>query len=367
MTQNQIDFLKFQIQEIDSADITDVNEYETLQNELNVLTNSERLKEYVTGAFWALSEDDNSVLSTMMRVKNFISKASSYDENLSDMENSVIEHLDALKDLSYELNSYSSKLEFDEIRINEIQERISVLDKIKRKYGNSLEEVLDTYNKLLSDYEKIEASDSAIAELKQKSEVLYSKLSETAAKLTEKRKISAEALSTLIVNVLEQLELPKSKFEIALTPTELSANGAESVEFLISTNISESVKPLSKVASGGEISRVMLAIKSIFAQHDDIDTVIFDEIDTGISGKASIAVSEKISELSKYHQIILITHQAIIASKADNHIYVSKKQGDVTTVDIKMLSDNEKIHALAELASGQVNAESLDFARSLVQ
>lgn len=366
-TENQIDFLKFQIEEISSADIDDINEYENLQNELNILTNSEKLKEYVTGAFWTLSEDDVCTMNSLMKVKIFISKASSYDDKLTDMENSIIETIDTLKNISYELNSYSSKLEFDETRINEIQERLSLLDKIKRKYGNSLEEVLITYNKLSEEYEKIEASDLIVAQLTEKADNLLFQVKDLASKLSKHRKAEAMKLSKLVVNVLTDLELKKSKFEISVSSDELSSNGADNVEFLISTNVSEPVKPMIKVSSGGEISRIMLAIKSIFAQNDDIDTVIFDEIDTGISGKASIAVADKITELSKYRQIILITHQAIIASKADNHIYVSKKQDKTTSVEVKILTENDKLKALAELASGSINENSLEFARSLVE
>ena len=366
-TENQIDFLKFQIEEISTANIEDTNEYELLQNELNILTNSEKLKEYMTGAFWLLSEDDNSVINALLKVKNFISKASSYDDKISDIEGSIIEYCDGLKDISYELNSYCSKLEFDEARINEIQERISVLDKLKRKYGNTLEDVLNMYNNLLDEFQKIETSNEIIETLKAKLSEVYEKLLLMADKLSNLRKISADKLSKEVVSMLKDLELPKSKFEISVLPSDLSLNGSDTVEFLISTNVSEDVKPLSKVASGGEISRVMLAIKSIFAKNDDIDTVIFDEIDTGISGKASIAVAEKIASLSKYRQVILITHQAIIASKADNHIYVSKTQDGTTNISIKLLSEDERLKALAELASGEVNAESLDFARSLIQ
>lgn len=367
MTESQIDFLKFQIDEISSANIEDINEDENLQNELNVLSNAEKLKEYTTGAFWTLSEDDNSSLNSLMAVKSFLSKASSLDENLAEIEGQLIDKIEELKDIASEINSYASRCEFDQARIDEIQERIYLLDKLKRKYGVTLEDVINTYEKLSEEYSNIEASDEIIIELTKKVDELKQKLEDKVKILSENRKEVAEDLSKIIEKELSELELPKSKFVIDLKPCELNSNGAEHVEFLISTNISEDVKPLIKVASGGEISRVMLAIKSIFAQNDDIDTVIFDEIDTGISGKASISVAEKISNLAKYRQIILITHQAIIASKADNHIYVSKKQDDVTTVSIKILSAEEKLNALAELASGEVNEESLDFARSLVQ
>ncbi len=367
MTESQIDFLKYQIDEISSANIEDINEDENLQNELNVLSNAEKLKEYTTGAFWTLSEDDNSSLNSLMAVKSFLSKASSLDENLAEIEGQLIDKIEELKDIASEINSYASRCEFDQARIDEIQERIYLLDKLKRKYGVTLEDVINTYEKLSEEYSNIEASDEILIELTKKVDELKQKLEDKVKILSENRKEVAEDLSKIIEKELSELELPKSKFVIDLKPCELNSNGAEHVEFLISTNISEDVKPLIKVASGGEISRVMLAIKSIFAQNDDIDTVIFDEIDTGISGKASISVAEKISNLAKYRQIILITHQAIIASKADNHIYVSKKQDDVTTVSIKILSAEEKLNALAELASGEVNEESLDFARSLVQ
>ena len=367
MTESQIDFLKFQIDEISSANIEDINEDENLQNELNVLSNAEKLKEYTTGAFWTLSEDDNSSLNSLMAVKSFLSKASSLDENLAEIEGQLIDKIEELKDIASEINSYASRCEFDQARIDEIQERIYLLDKLKRKYGVTLEDVINTYEKLSEEYSNIEASDEILIELTKKVDELKQKLEDKVKILSENRKEVAEDLSKIIEKELSELELPKSKFVIDLKPCELNSNGAEHVEFLISTNISEDVKPLIKVASGGEISRVMLAIKSIFAQNDDIDTVIFDEIDTGISGKASISVAEKISNLAKYRQIILITHQAIIASKADNHIYVSKKQDDVTTVSIKILSAEEKLNALAELASGEVSEESLDFARSLVQ
>ena len=191
------------------------------------------------------------------------------------------------------------------------------------------------------------------------------KLTQLATKITENRENYAQVLSVLIQDKLAVLELPKARFEIRITPKELSSNGADNVEFMISTNVSEDLKPLAKVASGGEISRVMLAIKSIFAQNDDIDTVIFDEIDTGISGKASQSVAEEIVELSKSHQVIVITHQAIIASKADKHFYVRKSE-DETKVEVYVLTGDNKIKALAELAGGEINEQSIEFAKSLL-
>ena len=187
-----------------------------------------------------------------------------------------------------------------------------------------------------------------------------------ATKISEERKNYASKLSSMIVEKLEKLELPKVKFEILIENTELNLNGTDKVEFLISTNISEGLKPLAKVASGGELSRVMLAIKTIFAQSDNIGTIVFDEIDTGISGKTSQAVADEVKELAKYMQIIMITHQAIIASKSDRHIYVRKTQDEMTSVNISVLDEDAKLKAIAELASGEVSDESLRLAKTLI-
>jgi len=187
-----------------------------------------------------------------------------------------------------------------------------------------------------------------------------------AEKISLERKNYAQVLSAMIVEKLEKLELPKVRFEIGFEPCDLGINGIDKVEFLISTNISEGLKPLAKVASGGEISRVMLAIKSIFAQADEIETVIFDEIDTGISGRTSQSVADEVKELANYMQIIMITHQAIIASKSDRHIYVSKTQDNTTNVNIRILDKEEKLKAIAELASGEISDESLKLAATLI-
>ena len=251
--------------------------------------------------------------------------------------------------------------------MNEIQERLFLLDKLKRKYGSTLAEVLETYKKLADELAGIEYSTQNIEELEKSLKEQHEVLLQKASVITEKRQDYAKVLSVYIQERLEKLELPKARFEISVTQKELTSDGADNVEFLISTNVSEDLKPLAKVASGGEISRVMLAIKSIFAQSDDIDTVIFDEIDTGISGKASQSVADEIKDLSKYHQIILITHQPIIASKADKHFYVRKSQSDETKVEVYVLTGENRIKALAELAGGEINEQSVEFAKSLIE
>lgn len=364
--ENRIEFLKFQVNEIQEAAISAINEDEELNSELEVLSNAEKLKELTGQSYWAINGDDGSVLEALGKIKQNISKAVSMDSNLEDLEQRYIDAVENLKDLSSELRDYSQSMNNDEQRLNEVQERLFLLDKLKRKYGGSLEAVLKTYDELSQELKGIEYSTQNIDELEKAVENMYSQLSVLASNISENRKNYANVLSAYIQEKMENLELPKSKFKISVEPKELGADGADNVEFLISTNVSEDLKPLAKVASGGEISRVMLAIKSIFAQSDDIDTVIFDEIDTGISGKASQSVADEIKDLSQYHQIILITHQPIIASKADKHFYVRKSQQDETHVEVYVLTGENRVKALAELAGGDINEQSVDFARSLL-
>ena len=364
--ENRIEFLKFQVNEIEEAAVSSVNEDEELNSELEVLSNAEKLKELTGQSYWSINGDDGSILEALGKIKQNISKAVSMDANLEDLEQRYIDAVENLKDLSSELRDYSQSMDNDEQRLNEVQERLFLLDKVKRKYGGSLEAVLKTYDELSQELKGIEYSTQNIDELEKAVEQMHSQLSALASNISENRKNYANVLSAYIQEKMENLELPKSKFKISVEPKELGSDGADNVEFLISTNVSEDLKPLAKVASGGEISRVMLAIKSIFAQSDDIDTVIFDEIDTGISGRASQSVADEIKDLSQYHQIILITHQPIIASKADKHFYVRKSQQDETRVEVYVLTGENRDKALAELAGGDINEQSVDFARSLL-
>lgn len=365
-TESQIDFLKFQINEIEQANIEDVTEEETLQNELRVLENSEKLQELTQTSYWALNGDEGSLIDALLQIKANISKAVDMDNSLEGAEQSIIEISELTRDLSSTLRDYYQSVNSDTARLNEVQERLYLFDKLKRKYGSTLEEVIQTYDKLSEELNTIEFSSKNVEEIQGKIDEILVKLNKLTQDISAKRKNYAQVLSSLIVDELEKLELAKSRFEIRITPKELSSDGIDDVEFYISTNVSQDLSPLAKTASGGEISRVMLAIKTIFAKSDEIDTVIFDEIDTGISGKAAQSVADEISELAKFRQIIVITHQAIIAVKADKHFLVSKEQGEETEVTIKALNEDEKVKAIASLASGDNSESALDFAKSLL-
>lgn len=365
-TESQIDFLKFQINEIEEANIQSVTEEDELNQELEVLENAEKLKELTGSSYWAINGDDGSILEALAKIKVDISKAAGFDSSLEEVNQQFVDAVENLKDISSTLREYSQNLDNDTERLNEIQERLFIFDKLKRKYGGTLESVLQNYEQFSNELSTIEFSTQSIDKLEQEISKSKSELTEIASKITENRSNYAQVLSVLIQDKLAVLELPKARFEIKITPKELGQNGVDNVEFMISTNVSEDLKPLAKVASGGEISRVMLAIKSIFAQNDDIDTVIFDEIDTGISGKATQSVADEIVELSKSHQVIVITHQAIIASKANKHFYVRKSQEDETKVEVYVLTGDNRIKALAELAGGTINEQSIEFAKSLL-
>ena len=365
-TQQQEDFLKFQIQEIENANIEDIEECEKLEKELDILSNVEKLKELSYSSYWSLYGDDGNILNALGGVKSNLSKLSSMDEEVCPLEEDFINAYETLKEIASQLRNYSDSKENDNERMDFIGERLSLLDKIKRKYGNTLEEVLNTYEKLSDDLNKIEFSQDEVVALEKEIKEIKEELINLSSIISSSRKELAGVLSLYVTKELEKLELPKSRFSILVEDCNMNENGIDRVEFLISTNVSEPLKPLAKTASGGEISRVMLAIKTIFAQADKTNTVIFDEIDTGISGSASQAVADSISNLAKTHQVILITHQPIIASKATTHFYVRKLQEETTKVNVYNLQGENRVKAIALLSAGDINDESMAFAKKLL-
>lgn len=366
LSEQQVDFLKFQISEIESAQIVDVEEDVKLQDELNVLVNFEKLKELTYSGYWALYGEDGCIIDTIGKIKSNLSKAVEMDQSLSEYEAEMINVQESLRELSSSLRNYAESLELDEQRLDEIQSRIDVLDKIKRKYGNTLESVLDNYKKLSDEYNSIEFSQEETEKLEKEKADLEASLVEISDSLSSSRKTISKLLCESLTSELEKLDMPKVRFDVSILDCEYNSLGRDNVEFLISTNISEEPKPLAKIASGGEISRVMLAIKTIFAKTDNINTIIFDEIDTGISGNASQAVAQAISNLAKSRQIISITHQPIIAAKSDRHFYVAKTQDEKTSVRVYTLDEANKIKAIALLAAGEVNDDSVNFAKQLI-
>ncbi len=358
----EIDFLKFQLNEIDSAEIYE-NEEEELNSELEVLSNIQTLKELTYGVYYSLGDDDG-INNALSKLNASLSNAASYDKKLEEVQGSFIEAYENLKFCCDFLREYSQNLEDNPQRLNEINERLSLILKLKRKYGD----IFEAREKFAAQLSEIEGDFTSFEEYEKKEKELTIKIQELSKELSSVRKKCALDLSELIVSELRKLELSKAEFEIQIKEKTPDNNGIDDVEFLITTNVSSSLAPLARVASGGEISRVMLAIKTVFAQVDMISSIIFDEIDTGISGKASNAVADAISNLSKSIQVFAITHQPIIAARANAHFLVTKTQDEVTKVCVKKLeNNNEKLEAIAALASGEVNSISMSFAKELLK
>lgn len=361
------DFLKYQINEIESAAINDDEEDSTLKNELNVLLNSEKLKELSTSAYSCLSTEDSGALNSVYIAQKQIKQAVELDPSLGDFESEIDGVVDSLKEISSAMRHYAENISQDRERLEFVESRLDLLDELKRKYGKNLIEVKKSQEKIKSELSSIELSQETIEKLKKEIDFYKKELSDSSIKITKSRQDIAKKLESLIDSELFNLDLPKAKFVVNISEVSIGALGCDKVEFLISTNVSEQPKSLSKIASGGELSRIMLALKMIFAKSDNIDTVIFDEIDSGISGKASQAVSKALSALSKSHQILSVTHQPIIAGKADKYFYISKEQTDTTKINATELKGDEKIKALALMASGSITEESVNFAKGLIK
>ena len=358
----EIDFLKFQLNEIDSAQIQE-GEEEQLNIELEKLSNIQELKELTYGVYYSLGAD-GGVIDALSKMKAALNRASEFDNKIEEAQNSFIEGYENFKYCSDFLREYSQNLEANPQRLDEINERISLILKLKRKYGD----IFETRQKLAQQLEQIEGDSESQEELEKQEIILKKEVDELSEKLSQKRKVYAEKLSSLIVKKLVKLELPCAKFEITIKDKPNCSQGKDDVEFLITTNVSSPLMPLAKVASGGEISRVMLAIKTVFATVDLLSTVIFDEIDTGISGKASGAVADAICDLAQNMQVFAITHQPIIASKANAHFKVEKVQDEKTNVSARKLqTEEEKLQALASLASGEISEASVSLAKELLE
>lgn len=367
--EQRIDFLRFQIDEISEAKINNPEEYENLVHERSVLLNAEDLKTLAYWGYKALYKQDNSIIDILDQLESKLIKASRLDSDLSQIAEIVASNAINLKDVSDQLINYSENLETNPEKLEMIEERINILDKLRRKYGSKLPDILDNLNKFEQELTEIELNSEKIDKLSEELTILESKLKKSSQELSNSRKKLAQLLSNIIQQELIKLEMPKVKFHIKTDETqEISGKGINNVEFMISTNPGEPVKPLAKIASGGEVSRVILAIKTIFAKADRINTVIFDEIDTGISGKTSQAVAEELANLSKSHQVLCITHQPIIAAMADEYFYIEKEQSEnITGIKVSNLDKQQRIAALSRLASGTESKDSLNFAAKLIQ
>ena len=361
--ERRLDLLNYELKEITNAKLKS-NEDIKLQEEHNIMKNSEKLQENLQIIDENLSNNTIESISSSIRCLEKISNyGEKYEEKLSELKNIYYE----VQELSRDISKMKEEICFDETKRDSIEKRLDEIYSLKRKYGNSIDEILTYKEKLENEISEIENVDEINNKLKKEKEELEIKMLEICNKITKIRKIKALELSERINKELSDLEMNNAKLKVDVNEIdEFDKNGLDTVKFLISTNKGEEEKELTKIASGGEMSRVMLGIKTVLADVDKVYTLIFDEIDTGISGKAGKAVGEKLKTISKNHQVIIVTHLASIAAKGDYNYFISKKvQNEKTYTTVKRLSEEETIEEIARISTGDVTKTSIEHAKEL--
>lgn len=349
----ELSFLEYEMKEIHDTKLV-IGEDERLQADYKRLSNANTIVENLSSVYCHTSEDENSMADMISRSVKQLGKIASLDEKLNDFMTQMIDIESLVNDFNRSVSEYMDHCSDSSEELAEVEERLNRINHLKTKYGNSIEDILTYYSKCEEKKRKYEAYDEYLDELRQKLSVYEEKLQLESEKLSLIRQEKAKQLSQLMKQALIDLNFLDVQFDIVFKRlNEFTANGFDDVEFMISTNPGEPMRPLSRVASGGELSRIMLALKSVMAKKDDISTLIFDEIDVGISGRTAQKVSEKLGILARAHQIICITHLPQIAAMADEHYVIEKTtDGKSTQTNIRHLKEEEAISELARILGG---------------
>lgn len=360
--QRKLDLLNYQVNEIKNASLK-INEDEELEEQRNLIINAEKISKSLNEADMQINENAlNSISIAIKKLEKIEDINIKYQKTLSSLKSNYYD----LQEIAIDLNHYNSDTSFEEKERDEIENRIDEINDLKRKYGNTIEEILNYKNEVEEEIDKIENLEEKNKELKTELTKVTVELEKRAIELHETRQKYGIELETKINSELADLEMPNAKFKLNIENTNFNKDGTDEIEFLITTNKGEDFKPLIKTASGGEMSRIMLAIKTVLSDVDEVPILIFDEIDTGISGKAGNAVGEKLKTISKNHQVIIVTHLASIAAKGDSNYYIYKEvEVDNTKTRIKNLNEQEVIEEIARIASGIVSEISLKHAMEL--
>ena len=350
----EIEFAEYEVNEIESANLKPEEDVQ-VEEEFKKLSNSKEIVSALSEIYNALGYETAGGLGDIInKAVMDINSIKGMDEKISQFQTELYDIDNLCRELTSQIYDYNSGMDFNPEYVREVEERLDVINHLKLKYGNSIEEIL-RYKEEKEEYlEKLNNMTDEMESVKNQISELEGTLNNLCTKLSEQRKKAAKELEVLVKQALVDLNFIAVEFEIQITRKEsIGENGFDNVEFMISTNPGESVKPLVKVASGGELSRIMLAIKSILATEDDIDTLIFDEIDTGISGQTAMKVAEKMAKISRNHQVICISHLSQIAAMADSH-YLIKKTADEnsTTTSIKKLTRQKSIEELVRINGG---------------
>lgn len=364
----EIELLKFEIEEIEQAKL-EVGEDEELEKRFKFLSNIRKIMEAVSSAQMAIDGDEASAIEMIGFAGNKLKSVESYDEEVHAIAESVSEAEGILLDIKRALKSYENRLDFDGEEFSIIEERLNVINHLKDKYSDSIERILLIWQEKSEELDKLINYEEYLVKLENDINNSKKRLLDMCEKVSSIRTTTALNLEKKLIESLKSLNFLNTELKILITPDEekISANGYDNVEFLISTNPGEALKPMHQVASGGELSRIMLAIKSIFADKDDVSTLLFDEIDSGISGTTAYKVAEMMNRLADSHQLIAITHLPQIAAMGGSHYMITKKVIDDRTVTaIEMLDEDNSIKELARmLGADEITESAIENAKEL--
>lgn len=365
--QDKIELYTYQINEIKSANLK-AGEDENLAERRNVLLNSVKLQGYVNDCLDFLYRNENSAIESLGNAIDNLGSISEIDESQRKILESLNDAYSIIEDVVNSVRLYEESMDSDPNELDEVEERLQTIYELKNKYGNTIEKILAYFDNVSEKLNIIENSEDLALEYSEKKKMLEQKIRKICSNISDIRKSVGEDAEKKIIRILEDLSMENACFKINITEKEgFDENGFDNVEFLISANRGEKLKPLSKIASGGEMSRVMLALKNVLADVDNIDTFVFDEIDTGISGRTAQKVAEKMLAVAKGHQILCITHLPQIAAMADNNYLIEKSsEGERTFTNIVELFDEKVYNELARLIGGaEITKATLEAAKEM--
>ena len=349
----KLDLLSYEIDELKKADLKE-DEEDELKSRRNIIVSAQELIKNLSNAHYMLYEgDEGNAYSLALSSLERIDEAVEIDPSLSELYETLNESIIGIREVSRSLSRYIDNFDGASDNLDEIEARLDVIFKMKRKYGGTVSSALATLDRLTAEFESIESSDERIRILEKEIQVLEKDCLDLAEKMHSLRKQYASVLTKDINDSLSFLDMSGAEFDISFSASELNSNGTDLIEFIISTNKGEPKKPLSKIVSGGELSRIMLAIKTILPKSEAEPSMIFDEIDTGVSGRAAQKIAVKLASLSKENQILCVTHLAHIAAAADTHFSISKREAqEKTYTDVTPLDFGGRVLEIARIIGG---------------
>ena len=362
------DILEFQLNEINSLELKE-NEDNELEEEYKILFNAGKISEKLEETSQFLKEGEFSILTALGRAKRNLEQLSDLSESYSELYDKIESVLYEVEEISYSVDNFVGDVEIDDKKLEKIVERIDNINKLKLKYGSTITEILEYRDKIEKDLSLVNFESEELENLKKEKSELIGQYFQDSERLSEIREKIAENLQNTVDVQLDDLNMENAKFKVEITKTqEITIYGIDNAEFMIAANVGETFKPLAKIASGGEISRIMLALKTVFSAVDNISVLIFDEIDTGISGETVRRVAEKLRELSKNTQIICVTHSPQIAGKAQQQFFIKKEiENNFTETKVHELNTEERIREIARIISGDnITEASINHAKEIM-